>query len=76
MDCVDRRCDKRLNELRCEYDLLVAKLREEHESERVELLGGVGNIIEIKRQRDEHAEKLTELNQFIEDLKCKHCKEL
>lgn len=76
MDCVDRKCDKRLNELRCEYDLLVQKLREEHETEKIEILGGVSNINEIKKQRDEHAEKITELHQFIEDLKCRHCKEL
>ena len=73
---MSRRCEKRISELRCEYELLVTKLKEEHETEKIELLGGVGNINEIKRQRDEHAEKLTELNQFIEDLKCKHCKEL
>ena len=52
------------------------RLRQEHELELVEVKGSIGNINEIKKQRDEHALKLTELYQFIEDLKCSHCKEL
>jgi len=76
MSQVDQRCEKRLNDLRCDYDLLCAKLKEEHALELVEIRGGLGSMEEVRRQRDEHACRLTELHQFIEDLKCKHCKEL
>lgn len=58
-----------------EQEVKIKKLTQDFELQLVDCRNN-GNIMEIKEQRDVAFDKILELDKHIEDLVCKHCKEL
>jgi hypothetical protein len=63
-------------EMSYEHGILVKKTQEEGERKLVDLRNSIGDLQAMQDQRDAYADKIIELDKFIETMKCKHCVEL
>jgi hypothetical protein len=63
-------------ELNYEHGIQMKKVKDEWERKLVDVRNSIGDIDDVRAQKDAYADKIIELDKYIEAMKCQHCKEL